>query len=113
MINQATELNGTNASVTMPGNTHGRYYLNFTSTAIGQQESNIVVYSPERERVVVATSASDKLQNIKIFSLSGTILKELTGLDTAKVEILLPSGVYIIRVQSLENIETKKIACKQ
>ncbi|SHE93596.1 hypothetical protein SAMN05444405_10453 [Bacteroides luti] len=113
LLNQATELNGTNASVTMPGNTHGRYYLNFTSTAIGQQESNIVVYSPERERVVVATSASDKLQNIKIFSLSGTILKELTGLDTAKVEILLPSGVYIIRVQSLENIETKKIACKQ
>jgi len=111
LLNKTIELNKENTQVIVPGNNYNRYFLNLTDMDMNGKD-RIMIYSPEKEKIVVTTSSSDKLQNIKIYSLSGTILKELNNLNVTETELSLPSGVYIICTQSSDSNKTQKICCR-
>ena len=110
LLNKTIELKE-NTTVIVPGSNHNRYFLNLTDMDVNGK-GRIMIYSPEKEKIVVTTSSSDKLQNIKIYSLSGTILKELNNLNVTETELSLPSGVYIICTQSSDSNKTQKICCR-
>lgn len=110
LLNKTIILEETNATIAVPGNTHDRYFLNLACT--DSKNAKITIYSPENGKVIVATSSSDKLQKIQVYNLNGMLLKVLNTLNTIKTEFDLPGGAYIIRVQSQDSSETKKIYCR-
>lgn len=110
--NKTVQLDVMNNQLTVSGKTHGRYFLNLASTGISKDEGKFAVYSPEKGRIVIATTPSDRLQRIQVYSLNGTLLQVINDLNTVKTEISLPNGTYILRIQSLGNLDTRKVACQ-
>lgn len=111
-LNKTTQLDGTNSQLTVPGSTHGRFFLNIAPTGISKEEGKFAVYSPEKGKVVVATTSSDRLQNIRVYTLSGSLLKIINNVNTVKTEIPLTNGTYVFQIQSMEHLETKKVTCQ-
>jgi hypothetical protein len=112
VINKTTQLDGTSNQVTVSGNTHNRYFLNISPTGISKEEGKFAVYSPERGKIVVATTSSDKLQSIRVYTLSGSLLKVINDVNNIKTEFSLANGIYVLRIQSMEHFETKKVICQ-
>ena len=103
-----------NSKVTVPGNTQERYYLNLSLTT-GLEDTTtgeIIAYSPEKGKIVVAGSASDLLQHIQIYNVSGVLMRESSTINSVSTSFNLPDGMYFVRVQTNQLCETKKVYCR-
>lgn len=112
VINRTIQLDDASNQVTVSGNTHNRYFLNISPSGISKEEGKFAVYSPERGKIVVATTSSDKLQSIRVYSLSGALLKVINDVNNIKTELSLANGTYVLRIQSMEHFEIKKVICQ-
>lgn len=109
LLNESRVIDGDNTTFSVPGNTHGRYFLAMTSQD-RENESNITIYSPEKNKVIVA--ATDKLQRIRVYNMNGMLVKELNNLNSISEELSLPGGIYLIQVESLNASTTGKVNCR-
>jgi hypothetical protein len=109
-LDKTTEINEENCKITIPGNTHNRYFINYTNKEIGDELYKINIYAPEKSKLIVETSQSDELRDIKVYSLNGMLIREINSFDnSSKAEIFMPVGTYILSVRSQYNVETKKV----
>lgn len=102
-----------NATVTVPGNTHGRYFISLERDMDGEQaDGGITAYSPEANKIIVSASLSNKLKSIQVYNVSGMMVRSLTQLDSVTEELDLPGGMYIVRAQSQTENSTVKVIVK-
>lgn len=99
-----------NAEVTVPGATHGRYFLNVSRSI--QVESQIRVYTPMPGQVVVASTAGDLLKSVRVYDLSGKMVSIFDHLSTTVHQFSLPAGFYIVCAESESCTEKSKISVR-
>lgn len=108
--NEEILIDSRNAEVTVPGATHGRYFLN-ASRGI-RVESRIRVYTPMPGQVVVAATAGDLLKSVRVYDLSGKVVSIFDHLSTTVHQFSLPTGFYIVCAESESCTEKSKISVR-
>lgn len=108
--NEEILIDSRNAEVTVPGATHGRYFLNVSRSI--QVESQIRVYTPMPGRVVVASTAGDLLKSVRVYDLSGKVVSIFDHLSTTVHQFSLPTGFYIVCAESESCTEKSKISVR-
>lgn len=108
--NEEILVDSRNAEVTVPGATHGRYFLNVSRSI--QVESQIRVYTPMPGRVVVASTAGDLLKSVRVYDLSGKVVSIFDHLSTTVHQFSLPTGFYIVCAESESCTEKSKISVR-
>lgn len=108
--NEEILVDSRNAEVTVPGATHGRYFLNVSRSI--QVESQIRVYTPMPGRVVVASTAGDLLKSVRVYDLSGKVVSIFDHLSTTVHQFSLPAGFYIVCAESESCTEKSKISVR-
>lgn len=105
---------GNEATCTLEGNSHGRYFLRGTYTATGNEElplpDAISIYSPTRGEVIVTASAP--LQSIRVYTLEGKPYEFRQNVNAEVARLTLPAGIYVIQAQTKETGETTKLIVK-
>ena len=102
----STLLEGESYTMELSGESHGRYYLR--SSATGSIGTNtITIYSVQNGKVIV--SSTEEVRNIKAYSLSGALVKEIK-INTTQYTFNLPSGIYIVRAEGMnKTVKTEKV----
>lgn len=108
--NEEILIDSRNAEVTVPGATHGRYFLNVSRSI--QVESQIRVYTPMPGQVVVASTAGDLLKSVRVYDLSGKVVSIFDHLSTTVHQFSLPTGFYIVCAESESCTEKSKISVR-
>lgn len=108
--NEEILVDSRNAEVTVPGATHGRYFLNVSRSI--QVESQIRVYTPMPGQVVVASTAGDLLKSVRVYDLSGKMVSIFDHLSTTVHQFSLPAGFYIVCAESESCTEKSKISVR-
>ncbi len=108
--NEEILIDSRNAEVTVPGATHGRYFLNASRSI--QVESQIRVYTPMPGQVVVASTAGDLLKSVRVYDLSGKVVSIFDHLSTTVHQFSLPTGFYIVCAESESCTEKSKISVR-
>ena len=108
--NEEILVDSRNAEVTLPGTTHGRYFLNVSRSI--QVESQIRVYTPMPGQVVVASTAGDLLKSVRVYDLSGKVVSIFDHLSTTVHQFSLPTGFYIVCAESESCTEKSKISVR-
>ena len=111
LLNESMPIDNSHTTFSIPGNTHGRYFLTTTSPD-GDTDNSINIYSPEKNKVLVTASISDKLQRIRVYNVNGMLVKELGNLDSISEEFTLAPGLYIIHAEGQESDATGKVNCR-
>ncbi len=102
---KSTLLEGDSHTLTVSGESHGRYYLR--STAIGSElENAISIYSVRRGQVVI--SSISPVKDIKVFGLNGAQVRRFS-VNTTQHTFALPAGVYIVYASDGEQEHTEKV----
>ena len=105
LLDESIRLDALNTKVTVPGSTHGRYFLNGGKEGL-DAESDIAIYSPVAGEIIVATSASDLLKTIRVYDLAGRLQLSLQSINESVKRLYLTGGVYIVKA-STEKGEVK------
>lgn len=108
--NEEILIDSRNAEVTVPGTTHGRYFLNVSRSI--QVGSQIHVYTPMPGQVVVASTAGDLLKSVRVYDLSGKVVSIFDHLSTTVHQFSLPTGFYIVCAESESCTEKSKISVR-
>lgn len=108
--NEEILIDSRNAEVTVPGTTHGRYFLNVSRSI--QVESQIHVYTSMPGQVVVASTAGDLLKSVRVYDLSGKMVSIFDHLSTTVHQFSLPTGFYIVCAESESCTEKSKISVR-
>ncbi len=101
----------TRSTLVVPGNTHGRYFLNIG----GEEEldrAELNAYSPGASRIVITASVGDPLKEVRIYNTLGMEVRRLAQLNSTQEEITIPGGLYIVRIESETKNATVKVAVK-
>ncbi len=104
---KSTLLEGDSHALEISGESHGRYYLR--SSAIGSVGDNaIAVYSVQSGKVIV--SSTQEVRNIKVYSLSGAMVKNYMNLNTTQYTFNLPAGVYVVHAEGKDGtVKVEKV----
>lgn len=102
-----------NLTLTVPGNTSGRYFLNgsiATSNEIVAQ-NRIIFYSGTKGRIDI--SSTDPLTKITVYDISGRQIRVLNYINApvAAIEYLRP-GIYLVQAESITQTVTEKVDVK-
>jgi hypothetical protein len=102
-----------NLTLTVPGNTSGRYFLNgsiATSNEIVAQ-NRIIFYSGTKGRIDI--SSTDPLTKITVYDISGRQIRILNHINApvAAIEYLQP-GIYVVKAESITQIAAEKVEVK-
>lgn len=102
----STLLEGDSYTLDLSGESHGRYYLR--SSATGSIDTNaIAIYSVKNGKVIV--SSTEEVRNIKVYSLNGSLVKEMK-VNTTQHTFNLPKGIYIVRAKgNADAVKTEKV----
>lgn len=112
LLDQSIRLDALNTQVTVPGSTHGRYYLNSGKEGL-QAESDIAIYSPVAGEIVVATSSSDRLKTVRVYDLSGRLQLSLQSINEPVKRLYLTGGVYVVKVSTEKgDVKSSKVIVK-
>lgn len=107
LTKERIRLDALNPRVTVPGSTHGRYFLNGTEQLTA--ENAIAVYSPTPGQLVVAAPAPETLKQIWIYTVAGQLVQAANGLDTSVQTFNLPKGIYMVEATSEQAITKTKV----
>lgn len=104
---KSTLLEGDSHTLEISGESHGRYYLR--SSAIGSVGDNaIAIYSVQSGKVIV--SSTQEVRNIKVYSLSGAMVKNYVNLNTPQYTFNLPAGVYVVHAEGKDGtVKVEKV----
>ena len=100
-------------TVTLKGNTHGRYFLRSdyvpTGNEVVKAKEKISIYSMMPGQVIV--SSVDPLTRILVYNLSGQLVSTRTDLHTptAYLDGLNPGQIYIVRAETADQVQTEKV----
>lgn len=112
LLDQSIRLDALNTQVTVPGSTHGRYFLNSGKDGL-QAESDIAIYSPVAGEIVVATSSSDRLKTVRVYDLSGRLQLSLQSINEPVKRLYLTGGVYVVKVSTEKgDVKSSKVIVK-
>ena len=112
LLDQSIRLDALNTQVTVPGSTHGRYFLNSGKEGL-QAESDIAIYSPVAGEIVVATSSSDRLKTVRVYDLSGRLQLSLQSINEPVKRLYLTGGVYVVKVSTEKgDVKSSKVIVK-
>lgn len=114
LLNESVTLDKSVSSVAIPGNTYGRYYLKLSSaTDMISGDHSLMAYSPDKGNVVIKCSSFDNINSIRVYNLSGMLVKELPSVNNTYVNMSLPAEQnYILKVVSDLNNTSIKVYCK-
>lgn len=102
---KSTKMEGDSYSMTIGGDSHGRYYLR--DSELGSELDNAIsIQSTQRGRVIV--SAIRPVKEIKVFSLSGSQVRGFS-VSSTQYGFDLPSGIYMIYASDGEREHTEKV----
>lgn len=104
---KSTLLEGDSHTLEISGESHGRYYLR--SSAIGSVGDNaIAIYSVQSGKVIV--SSTQEVRNIKVYSLSGAMVKNYMNLNTTQYTFNLSAGVYVVHAEGKDGtVKVEKV----
>lgn len=105
----ATPLTGDTLRLEIMGNSHGRYFLRSNGNPTSAEAisgTDISIYSPSRGKVVAA--AGEALQNVRVVSLSGEMLRSYAPRDVV-FQFDLPQGIYIIQAATRTAAKSYKV----
>ena len=109
----STLIASSNQELTLPGNTHGRYFLRSdyvpTGNDVVKAKGAISIYSMMPGQVIV--SSIDPLTRIWVYNLSGQLVTSRNNLNTptAYIDGLLPGQIYIVKAETANRIQTEKV----
>lgn len=73
------------------------------------EESKISVYPNPAENVLYVDS-TDNIQSVKVYNTTGSIVLSVNSLNGNSIDVSgLPSGMYVVRVQTEGNNYTQKV----
>lgn len=100
-------------NITVKSNAHGRYFLSGKAIDINDRTNNDVqIYSPANGIITVATTASDVIQGVEIFSADGKkVAQDAISGDSSK-DFYVSGGLYIVKVATSNGVKTQKVAVK-
>jgi hypothetical protein len=113
-LNQSINLNSTNNKVKIKTNNFGRYSLNAGNKSTFENNSykDIYAYSSGKGKITV-NSVNYKIDNIKIYNLSGVLIRSLNNIENQSIELsLTESNLYMIKIISGDKIVYSKVYCK-
>lgn len=102
---KSVELSGDSYTMQITGDSHGRYYLRNSAMA-GELENTISIYSAQRGQVIV--SALQPVREIKVFNVSGALVRQFS-VNTTQYTFPIQSGLYIIYASDGEQEQTEKV----
>lgn len=112
LLDESIRLDALNTKVTVPGSTHGRYFLNGGKEGL-DAESDIAIYSPVAGEIIVATSASDLLKTIHVYDLSGRLQLSLQSVNEPVKHLYLTGGAYVVRAFTEKgDVKSSKVIVK-
>lgn len=97
---------------TVPGNTHGRYFLSLGREDAEGSLAGLTAYSPEAGRIVIVAPANDPMTQVSVYNTLGMEVQRLTQLNSTLEEVTVPAGLYIVRIESREQQASVKVAVK-
>ena len=99
-------------TLSLPGNTNGRYLLLFGS-AIDEEEElltdAITISSIERGTIWVTSDINDPITEIQIFDTNGRLCDHRAGLSTSSETIAIEGGIYIVKAVTANTLKTGKV----
>ncbi len=98
LTKESIKLDVLTTRVTVPGSTHGRYFLNGTDEMTA--DGDIAIYSPTPGRLVVAAPAPEALDRVRVYTPAGQLVQTFSGLNTSAHTFDLPQGIYLIEAVS-------------
>ncbi|WP_455635699.1 hypothetical protein [Parabacteroides sp.] len=98
LTKESIKLDALTTRVTVPGSTHGRYFLNGTDEMTA--DGDIAIYSPTPGRLVVAAPAPEALDRVRVYTPAGQLVQTFSGLNTSAHTFDLPQGIYLIEAVS-------------
>lgn len=102
---QSTRLEGDSYELRVSGDSHGRYFLR--DAELGDElENTISIYSAQRGQVIV--SALQPVKDIKVFNVSGALVRQFS-VNTTQYTFPIQSGLYIIYASDGEQEHTEKV----
>ena len=102
---KSVELSGDSYTMQITGDSHGRYYLRNSAMA-DELENTISIYSAQRGQVIV--SALQPVKEIKVFNVSGALVRQFS-VNTTQYTFPIQSGLYIIYASDGEQEHTEKV----
>lgn len=102
---KSVELRGDSYTMQITGDSHGRYYLRNSAMA-DELENTISIYSAQRGQVIV--SALQPVKDIKVFNVSGALVRQFS-VNTTQYTFPIQSGLYIIYASDGEQEHTEKV----
>lgn len=102
---KSVELEGGSYTMQITGDSHGRYYLRNSAMA-DELENTISIYSAQRGQVIV--SALQPVKEIKVFNVSGALVRQFS-VNTTQYTFPIQSGLYIIYASDGEQEQTEKV----
>ena len=107
----ATITEGLRISVPQMINNDGRYYVRTKSnapTAVDNtiEESKISLYQPINGQVYIISTAV--MNSVRVYTTTGQLIQEVTGINGFNYELKLPSGVYLIDVNTEDGLYREK-----
>lgn len=97
-------LDGDIYTLRVNGENHGRYTI--TTKGGITVESNICVYSPSSNNLMIAASPSETLEQVRVFDMSGRMVENRVDLGSSNCRLRVASGIYIVYAKT-EAGETK------
>ena len=97
-------LDGDTYTLRVNGENHGRYTI--TTKGGITVESNICVYSPSSNNLMIAASPSETLEQVRVFDMSGRMVENRADLGSSNCRLRVASGIYIVYAKT-EAGETK------
>lgn len=97
-------LDGDTYTLRVNGENHGRYTI--TTKGGITVESNICVYSPSSNNLMIAASPSETLEQVRVFDMSGRMVENRVDLGSSNCRLRIASGIYIVYAKT-EAGETK------
>lgn len=97
-------LDGDTYTLRVNGENHGRYTI--TTKGGITVESNICVYSPSSNNLMIAASPSETLEQVRVFDMSGRMVENRADLGSSNCRLRIASGIYIVYAKT-EAGETK------
>ncbi|MDY3069488.1 MAG: T9SS type A sorting domain-containing protein [Parabacteroides sp.] len=97
-------LDGDTYTLRVNGENHGRYTI--TTKGGITVESNICVYSPSSNNLMIAASPSETLEQVRVFDMSGRMVENRVDLGSSNCRLRVASGIYIVYAKT-EAGETK------
>ena len=98
-------------TLTVPGNTSGRYVLNGSAPAANDviASNRIVCYSSGNGRIEI--SSVDPLVRVMVYNLSGQLVTSQTQLHTPTTYIdgLISGQVYVVRAETDNQVQSEKV----